>query len=298
MKNSTTHIAVGFAGILAVAAWPLGVFAQQTGSGETSNSMDEKDTGAYGTGQQESDSGGEVQGREGTGSFGTGQQQGTPQEQGDPGLQSPPSEETGAFGGGQQGTTSGEQGVQSAPLQKVDRSFLNRTAQINAGELKLAQLAEEKAQNPQVRSFARSLVDQHQQVTDKVQQFASQHNVTNLPSTAASSQQREYQQLSQLSGKQFDKQFIDTIVKEHEKAINNFESIADSEIANQQLQMWAIKTLPELRTHLVEARNLRKQVAAPQPSGQESTDMQRGGSQESAVPDNGGMQQQPSGGYR
>lgn len=62
------------------------------------------------------------------------------------------------------------------------------------------------------------------------------------------------------SGKEFDKGFIDSAVKDHQKAIELFEKEANSG-GDAQLKAFAGKTLPKLRDHLKQAQDLQQKLS-------------------------------------
>lgn len=281
MKYSATRKVVGVVGIMAAGVWPMAAWAR--GSTQTGSSGSGTGTGSSG-GQPSSDTDQGTGSSQDTGAYGGSRQQGAQQ----------PSSETGAFGGGQQQGAGGT-AAEAGKLDTLGRNFLNQASQQNAGELRIAQLAESKAQDPAVRSLAQGLVQQHQRVSSQLQQLGSQYKV-DLPASPMAAQQREYQDLSRLSGEQFDRQFLSTIIQEHQKVISNFEKIADSENVNPQVQSWAIQTLPGLRSHLLDARNVRKQIEGGQQQGEPSKQGQPQGTKQGAGMEGGGTSPQPSGG--
>jgi putative membrane protein len=64
--------------------------------------------------------------------------------------------------------------------------------------------------------------------------------------------QKKVDQLSRLTGEEFDRTFIDAIIKNHKEAIQLLESLTD-QYGTQQAQA----TLPDLRKHLQEAEAIR-----------------------------------------
>lgn len=188
--------------------------------------------------------------------------------------------ETGAYGGG----------MQAGQLDSASRDFLDKTAQNVTGELQLARLAEQKATNPAIQQYAKDVISDHEQLNSQLQQFASKHNVQ-LPTTPSSDLRTKVSDLQKLSGNNFDKQFLNTMVQQNEKNVNSFVKIAEQENVNPQLQLWAVQSVPKIGTHLVEGRSIQKQIEGGASSGQQGGGMQQGGSQQQK-PSTGG-----SGGY-
>jgi putative membrane protein len=61
--------------------------------------------------------------------------------------------------------------------------------------------------------------------------------------------------LAKLSGAEFDREYIKAMVDKHERVVNDLESKADGS-ANDHVKQWAATTLPTVKKHLDEARQL------------------------------------------
>jgi putative membrane protein len=60
-----------------------------------------------------------------------------------------------------------------AAASEDDKQFLSMAAQSDMDEIKLSQLAESKASNPQVKAFARKMVADHTMLEAKMKPFAT-----------------------------------------------------------------------------------------------------------------------------
>jgi putative membrane protein len=107
-----------------------------------------------------------------------------------------------------------------------DREFLAKAAQSDFNEIKLSQLAEQKAANPDVKAFARTMVSQHGQLEENMKPFAQQFGL-NPPVALDSDHQKVYDKLKGLSGKAFDKEYIDAMDKDHHTAFDLFTKETD-----------------------------------------------------------------------
>ena len=104
-----------------------------------------------------------------------------------------------------------------------DKEFLATAAHSDVNEIKLSQLAEEKATNPAVKAFARKMVVEHTRMSASMKPFADSWGVT--PSAGLDDDhQKEYDKLNGLSGADFDKEYIDQMVTDHTKALRAFTS--------------------------------------------------------------------------
>ncbi len=148
--------------------------------------------------------------------------------------------------------------VQAAPDSGKD--FVKQAIQGDVSEVQLGKLAEEKGGTAQVRDFGKTLVTDHSAHEQKADSLAKAEGVT-PPNQPTDEAQQEYQKLSQLSGKQFDKEFASYMVKDHEKDIKDFQQEADNK-SDGQVAQFASETLPTLHKHLSMAQSIEKQQTA------------------------------------
>jgi putative membrane protein len=114
-----------------------------------------------------------------------------------------------------------------ADTTNADREFLAKAAQSDFDEIKISELAEHKATNPDVKAFAHTLVTQHSQLEENMKPFAQQFGL-NPPVDMDSDHVKEYDKLKSLSGKAFDKEYMDAMDKDHHKAFDLFTKETDS----------------------------------------------------------------------
>lgn len=102
-----------------------------------------------------------------------------------------------------------------------DKKFLAKASQSDVNEIKLSQLAEEKATNPAVKAFAKKMVAEHTKMSNTMKPFAEQWGLT-APGDMDDDHKQEYSKLNGLSGADFDKEFMDQMVSDHSKALDLF----------------------------------------------------------------------------
>lgn len=142
-------------------------------------------------------------------------------------------------------------------LARVDRRFVTKASEINNEEVRLSQLAAQQATDPQVRSFAQTMADEHSQASTELTSIASRKGVTDMG--REDYDQRAQTKLSKKSGRDFDKAYIEKMSDAHEDAIDVFEKEAKSG-KDPELQAFASKMLPKLREHEEHAKTLEKSV--------------------------------------
>jgi putative membrane protein len=102
-----------------------------------------------------------------------------------------------------------------------DKKFLAMAAQSDQNEIALSKAAQDKATNPDVKMFADKMVDEHMKMTDSMKPFADQWGLT-PPMGPDADHQKELDKLNGMSGKDFDKEYIDQMVSDHAKALSAF----------------------------------------------------------------------------
>jgi putative membrane protein len=154
--------------------------------------------------------------------------------------------------------TTSPTGSPSTALTPFDREFLMNAARGGMMEVQLGNLATQKASNAQVKQFAERAVTYHSQAGQALRQLASNLNIT-LPQDLDPEQRNMVSRLENLSGKEFDREFMKTMVTEYEKAVSEYERAAN-QATNPEVKQYASQTLPTLREHLKLAREVASKV--------------------------------------
>lgn len=102
-----------------------------------------------------------------------------------------------------------------------DKKFLANAAQSDRNEIALSEVAEQKATNPAVKEFARKMVTEHKEMSESMKPFAEKWGI-NPPAGLDSDHQKDLDKLNGLSGKDFDKQYMDDMESDHAKALDAF----------------------------------------------------------------------------
>ena len=180
------------------------------------------------------------------------------------------------------GTTAAQQSANrdlgtASPLARAnnasdDHAFVEKMAQAGIAEVKLGQLAAERASNAQVKQFGRRMASDHQKANNELKQIASKMAVQ-LPTETDAKHQDLYDRLSKLKGAEFDREYMKAMVDGHQEVAqelerhsdNNTRSVGTSGNASQpeaSVKGWASKTLPDVRQHLEQAKQIEAKVSA------------------------------------
>lgn len=141
-----------------------------------------------------------------------------------------------------------------------DSEFLVDAAEVDMAEIQLGKLAQQKSTNADVKALGKMMVEQHEKASADTKAFAAKKNIT-LPTSLTEDGQKEFKDLNDKSGHDFDKKYADMMVDGHEKLIKRMEK-ASEKAEDADVRMWAANMLPTLRTHLEHAKMVKDKVDA------------------------------------
>jgi putative membrane protein len=168
-------------------------------------------------------------------------------------------------------------------MSESPQEWVQKAIEKNTAEIQLGELAAERAQNPQVKQFARTMVEAHNEVLGELKQLAARENIP--VADGANDEHRElHTRLSKLSGAEFDREYLDAMVEAHDDTLEMLDDKADDldgnratgtsgtgdrpadsteaqrDRINHDLAQWAAKTAPNVRQHLEKAKQLKEQL--------------------------------------
>jgi len=149
----------------------------------------------------------------------------------------------------------------STGTMSVDQStseFMTKVADVGMTEVKLGQMAQDKAMSQRVKDFGAMMVKDHTAAGDELKGMARQKNVT-LPETMSNDHQKKTDDLNKKTGKDFDKAYMKAMVDGHESTVNDFEK-ASKNTKDADVKAWVDKTLPALKMHLDSAKAIQKSL--------------------------------------
>ena len=180
----------------------------------------------------------------------------------------------------------------AAPMARTDanndrREFVQRAAEKNLAEIELSKLAQERAQNPQVRQYAQRMVEEHTKALSELRQVAQQENLQ-INEQIPEDQRNLRDRLQGMKGPEFDREYMDAMVDGHREMHELLEDHAGDRAGmgmgqagdragadrrdgaavgtggqgqgQGQLSQWASKTLPVVEQHRQQAEEIRDQL--------------------------------------
>jgi putative membrane protein len=135
-----------------------------------------------------------------------------------------------------------------------DKKFVMDAAHDGVAEVALAKVAAAKAASPEVKSYAEMLMNDHTKANNELKELAQSKGIT-VPEELAPQHKALHSRLEKLSGEQFDRAYMEAMVKDHRKAVALFKRESTSG-KDPDLKGFASKTVPTLEHHLKQAQDL------------------------------------------
>lgn len=128
-----------------------------------------------------------------------------------------------------------------------DSDFMVKAANGGMAEVEMGKLAQTKAQSQDVKDFATRMVNDHSKANDELKSLAASKNVT-LPASPDQDAQDHLADMGKKSGADFEKDYIDMMVDDHDKTVSMFED-EEQDAKDPDVKAWVSKTLPTLKEH-------------------------------------------------
>nr|WP_306716795.1 DUF4142 domain-containing protein [Burkholderia dolosa] len=141
----------------------------------------------------------------------------------------------------------------------IDAEFVDKASMIGKTELQASQLALDRSTHPDVKAFARRMLDEHGRIVDELRRLGARKGVpvqTRMLVDPAVTALRAQQ------GRAFDAAYVALAgTRAHEEAVRIYEEEARTG-RDPQLRAFAAGALPALKAHLAAARQLAKKIDA------------------------------------
>lgn len=154
------------------------------------------------------------------------------------------------------------------------RDWVNDRALAGMTEVRLGELASQKGMNADVKAFGKMMVSDHTKANDSLKQVATQHNIP-LPAELDNEHRDKIDKFSKLTGAQFDREYMKTMVDDHENTIEALEDRLDKEGTDENptymakkndnrvdaaLNQWSATVIPTVHKHLTRAKQLNDKI--------------------------------------
>ncbi len=136
----------------------------------------------------------------------------------------------------------------AADLSAGDKKFVEKAAVGGMAEVQLAQLAQQKSQDPAVKDFAQHMIDDHTPNNAQLMKLASQKGLT-PPTELDAMHEKEMSKLQALDGKKFDRAYMKGQLRDHEAMLKAFQAESSSG-KDTDLKAFADATVPTIQKHI------------------------------------------------
>src|SRR5713226_3035286 len=107
-------------------------------------------------------------------------------------------------------------------LSASEKQFMMKAAAGGLAEVELGKLAIEHASDSAVKQFGQRMLDDHTKANDDLKQVASKKGIS-LPAEPGSKEKALIASLSERKGAEFDKRYMDHMVKDHKEDVKEFQ---------------------------------------------------------------------------
>jgi putative membrane protein len=149
-----------------------------------------------------------------------------------------------------------------APL--TDAEILQITHTANQGEIAQANLAEQKSKNPRVKKLAAMMLKDHTAADAKGMMIAKKDNLTPAPSAISSSLESDARNATMMlraeNGTAFDKDYVDTQVKEHQALLDSLDQKLLPNAQDADVKAFLTDVRATVAMHLQHAQNLQNKL--------------------------------------
>jgi len=143
-------------------------------------------------------------------------------------------------------------------IEGADKDFLMQAEKDSLQEQVLGRLAQDKTQNEAIKDYANMLTQDHTVALSKLVQLMEKYGIAQ-PKGLPEERNEALQEMKGLSGPAFDRKFIDLMIRDHEKAVADFQNKSTT-VKNSDLRAFIKDQLPVLAKHLNKAKEIRTKL--------------------------------------
>lgn len=143
--------------------------------------------------------------------------------------------------------------VDHPTFSRADHRLVKKAAACSDHEIALSRQAVTRSTNAQVRSFAETIVRDHERMSRELTTFAARRGMV-LSTTPK--HQDDLDDLAKEKGDDYDEAYLEEMIDSHEDAIKLLEKASKSK--DSELAAFAVQHLPTMKDHLARAKQLDK----------------------------------------
>jgi putative membrane protein len=136
-----------------------------------------------------------------------------------------------------------------------DADFVQDVTRSNAMELHMLAQGRTMGTNAELKSAAKKMETDHKKLASEMREYAAKKNIA----LDTADMDHHDDAADDKKGVEWDKEWIDDMVEDHEKDIKKFED-AENDVKDPELKAMITKTLPILREHLEMSKKLQEKL--------------------------------------
>jgi putative membrane protein len=143
----------------------------------------------------------------------------------------------------------------ATPLTAADTHFVSAQLEGNLMEVKAGQLALQDSRDQDIRNFAQKMITDHTAAIETLTPIAQRHGIQ-VPTVLTPMQQGVLDRMSKLSGLQFDRSYMDAMVRSHDRTLKQL----DDQLIHgqsQEINAWVQNTRPVVLQHIRIAQQIK-----------------------------------------
>lgn len=163
--------------------------------------------------------------------------------------------ETASGQSGTAGATAGAAASGTVKMSKADSKAIVDMAMVNMAEVEMGKLAQSKSQNPEVKTYAQQMIDDHTKGLAEVQTVAQAKGVT-LPTELDAKHKALSAKLAKLEGEKFDREYMKTGGLASHKQAHALLKKNEKNAKDPDVKALATKMMPTVEQHLKAAQQM------------------------------------------
>ena len=145
-------------------------------------------------------------------------------------------------------------------IDNADAAAMKQLAQANLNEIEGGKAAASKAQSADVKQFAQKMATDHQQMLSELETLAKAKGVA-LPQSGSLKDKAEMKLMERSSGAEFDKKYMEQMVKDHQKDAKEVQDIV-AKAKDPEFKAAVQKASTKIQEHLQLAQRIASQHGA------------------------------------
>jgi putative membrane protein len=148
----------------------------------------------------------------------------------------------------------------SQSISPAEQEFMTEAAHANLAEIEIARIALQKSDDIDVHEYARTVQSDHMSALADLSDLMKERNLPE-PASPFGAAAQDIARANLLTGPEFDREFINMMVADHQRALEMFRS-ATMTAENSDLKEYIEEVLPKLEMHLEKAQRLQSRLFA------------------------------------